>query len=166
LLTPVMGSTAAGRAGVGLYVLHNVVYTVSEYPAGALGDRLSKTMLLAVGYALFGVMCAGFLLLGPSVPGLVGLFTLAGLYIAIVDSMERALAADLLPVAQRGTGYGALAMVNSIGDLLSSAVVGLMWARLSYSSGFLYGCILTIGGALALLVLRVGKAPEQVEIGP
>jgi MFS family permease len=151
LLTPKFGSVYAGRAGIGLYIFHNVVYASASYPVGVLGDRVNKKLLLVVGYALFAVMCGGFLLVRPGVPGLAALFALAGLYIAIVDSMERALAADLLPLDRRGTGYGALATVNSFGDLTSSVVVGLLWARVSYTAGFAYAGILTFLGALALL---------------
>lgn len=151
LLTPHFGSVYAGRAGIGLYIFHNVVYAGASYPVGVLGDRIDKKFLLVVGYALFAVMCAGFLIVRPTVLALAVLFALAGLYVAIVDSMERALAADLLPLDRRGTGYGALATVNSFGDLTSSIVVGLLWARISYTAGFAYAGILTFLGALALL---------------
>jgi MFS family permease len=115
-----------------------------------LGDRMNKKPLLAVGYALFAVMCVGFLIVGTSLPGLVALFALAGIYIAIVDSMQRALAADLLPLEHRGTGYGALATVNSVGDLVSSIVVGVLWTQVSAAAGFGYAAVLTFTGAVAL----------------
>jgi MFS family permease len=102
---------------------------------------MNKQRLLGVGYALFGLMCLGFWAAGPNLPLLIVLFGVAGLYIAIVDSMERALAADLLPRSQRGSGYGALATVNSVGDLVSSIVVGVLWARVSVHAGFAYAAI-------------------------
>ncbi len=64
--------------------------------------------------------------------------------------MERALAADLLPIERRGTGYGALATVNSFGDPTSSIVVGLLWSYSSTAYGFWYAAILTGAGAVAL----------------
>ncbi|MGI8402188.1 MAG: MFS transporter [Gemmatimonadaceae bacterium] len=171
LLTPAYGSVYAGRVGIGLYIFHNVIYAGASYPIGALGDRVSKKWLLAVGYALFGAMCIGFLLVSASIAGLAVLFALAGFYIAIVDSMERALAADLLPLDRRGTGYGALATVNSFGDLTSSIVVGLLWSRVSYAAGFWYAAVLTIAGGIALALARVTsgfeppEAPADVSVG-
>ena len=50
----------AGRMGVGLYILHNVIYAAVSYPIGVLGDRSSKKQILAYGYALFGLMCVLF----------------------------------------------------------------------------------------------------------
>jgi MFS-type transporter involved in bile tolerance (Atg22 family) len=81
-------------------------------------------------------------------------FILAGTYIGIVDSMERALSADLLPLSQRGTGYGALATVNSFGDLLSSILVGLLWNRISYRAGLSYAAVLTLLGSVLLFIWK------------
>jgi hypothetical protein len=64
---------------------------------------------------------------------------MAGIYIAIVDTVERAQTAGLLPENLRGTGYGALATINSIGDLLSSLVVGMLWSHVSVAAGLQLG---------------------------
>ncbi len=161
LLTPGYGVVSAGKIAIGLYIFHNVVYASASYPVGVLGDRTNKKTLLAIGYSLFALMCVGFLIVGASLPGLVVLFALAGIYIAIVDSMERALAADLLPLERRGTGYGALATVNSFGDFTSSIVVGLLWTHVSIASGFWYAAVLTLAGAIALW--RVPRPPHPMD---
>jgi hypothetical protein len=75
--------------------------------------------------------------------------------------MERTFAADLLPVQLRATGFGALAAVNSFGDLLSSMVVGLLWSRVSIASGFWYGAILTALGTQALSTAPTGQARKD-----
>jgi MFS family permease len=160
LLKPVYGDEFANKAALALYIFHNVLYAAASYPAGMLGDRFDKKRLLAVGYALFGVMCVGFLFAGPNVVALTLLFGLAGMYIAIVDSLERAHAADLLPRDRRATGFGALAAVNSFGDLTSSLVVGLLWSSVSPAAGFGFGAALTLLGALALLLLPKRPAAE------
>lgn len=156
LLTPHYGSVVAGRYGIGLYILHNVLYAAVSYPAGALGDRVNKKTLLSLGYALFGLMCLLFMANPTSIPMLAFLFILAGVYVGIVDAMERALAADLLPLERRGVGYGALATANSFGDLLSSIVVGQLWAHVSIAAGFGYGAVLTLLGALFLFLVPTG----------
>lgn len=165
LLSPSLGKAHAGQIAIGLYIFQNVLYAGASYPAGVLADRSSKRWLLAVGYALFGAMCFGFLFVGPQLWELIALFTLAGVYIGIVDTVEKAYAADLLPdETLRGTGFGALATVNSFGDLISSVAVGLLWAHVSYASGFLYGAVLTLLGAFMLFMLpsrRFDQAPSH-----
>jgi MFS family permease len=120
---------------------------------GALGDRMNKKTLLAAGYAIFGAMCLLFLTGPANLPMLGVLFVLAGVYVGIVDAMERALAAGLLPNEQRGVGYGALATANSVGDLVSSVVVGLLWVHVSVAAGFGYAAVLTLAGAVLLVLV-------------
>ncbi len=153
VLTPSRGSVAAQRIGLGLYLLHNVLCAAVSYPVGALGDHLSERSLLGVGYALFGILCLGFLVAGANLILLTFFFVLAGIYIGIVDAMERAFAADLTSPSQPGTGYGLLATANSIGDLCSSVVVGFLWSHVSTAAGFLYGAVFTLAGAAALVTI-------------
>lgn len=134
--------------------MHNILYALVSFPAGVLADHTGKRPLLVVGYALFGLMCLGFIWGGASIAVLVVLFVLAGIYIALVDSMEGAIAADMLPETLRGTGYGVLSTVNGIGDFASSFIVGLLWARVSPAAGFGYGAALSLLGAVVLFALR------------
>jgi len=158
-LTPAYGAVGAASAAVLLYTLHNVLYAGASYPVGWLSDRIGKRGLLGLGYALFGVMSIGFATGPTAVPVLVVLFVLAGLYIALVDAMEGAYAAQLLPANVRGTGYGALSTVNGVGDFISSVAVGGLWALFGPSVGFGYAAVLSVAGA-ALLVLLPSERRE------
>ena len=51
----------AGTFAVGLYTFSNVVYALVAYPIGVLSDRVSKRIILSVGFALFGLLCVGFI---------------------------------------------------------------------------------------------------------
>jgi sugar phosphate permease len=141
-----MGRAAA--MSVGLYTFHNIISAAASYPAGALGDRVGKRGLLATGYLVGSVSYAGFILEPPTVPVLVVLFGLAGIHQATQQSLEKSLAAELLPAAARGSGFGVLATVNGIGDLMSSVMVGALWSGVSPAAGFAYAGILTMAGAL------------------
>jgi MFS family permease len=99
-------------------------------------------------------MCLGFILEPPKLWAMIVLFSLAGIYIALVDSMERALAGDLLPENLRGTGYGVMSMINGVGDFISSFAVGLLWAKVSPAAGFVYAGFLTLIGGVVLFMVR------------
>jgi len=150
LLTPQLGAALAGTVSVALYVLHNVVYAGMSYPVGALGDRVNKRTLLAMGYLLAALMGVALMLPLSSVGYLAFIFALGGFYIAVEDTLERALAAELLPEHIRSTGFGTLAAVNGLGDLLSSLIVGLLWTAFSPAVGFGYAALLSALGALIL----------------
>ncbi len=53
-------------------------------------ERLNSGKILKC-FPLFALMCLGFVLEPPKLWALIILFSLAGIYIALVDSMERAL---------------------------------------------------------------------------
>ena len=150
ILSPRLGMERAAAISVELYTFHNFVSAVASYPAGALGDRVGKRGLLAAGYLVATLTYAGFILEPPTVPVLVILFGLAGIHQAAQQSLEKSLAAELLPAAARGSGFGVLATANGIGDLVSSVVVGALWSGVSPTAGFVYAGVMTIAGALLI----------------
>ncbi len=154
MLAPVMGATAAGQTAILLYAIHNVFYAGLSYPIGSLADRIGKRGLLAAGYITAAVMAIGWIAAIPSVWYLGLLFALGGTFIAAEDTLEGAIAADLLPEDVRGTGYGVLATINGLGDFVSSIMVGLLWTYFVPGVGFAYAAILSLAGAILILRVR------------
>ena len=154
LLTPVKGVVVAGSLAVLFYALHNIFYAAFSFPIGALADKFGKKLLLSFGYLLTGIVSLGFILNTANFVYLGLFFLLAGIAIAITDALERTVAADLLPEDLRGTGYGALATVNGIGDFASSSITGFLWAAVSPLFGFGYAALMTILGASLLFSFK------------
>lgn len=155
LLAPIYGLGRAATFGGLLYVLHNVVYALSTYPAGALADRFrNHRRILGLGYGV-SVAVPLLLMLGfhqghASLPLLALIFSLAGLVNGIQDTLEGATTADLVPADHRGLGFGLLGAVNGGGDLVSSLLVGALWT-LHPLWGFGYAAVLmALGSAVTL----------------
>ena len=149
LLAPSRGAAAAGVAVV-LYAGHNLLYAAACYPVGLFADRMNPRRLLVLGY-VFGTATAVLAAFAsPSILLLAVLFAVAGLTLAFEDTLEGALTAQLVPGEVRGTGYGALAATNGIGDLLSSSVVGLIWTAVSPQAAFGFAALLCLGGTVVL----------------
>jgi len=149
ILTPRYGGARAATTAVGLYTFFNVVNAAAAYPAGALADRIGKRGLLAAGYTVGAATYIGFIFEQPTIPVLAILFGLAGVHGAVQQSLEKSVAAELLPKAVRGSGFGVLATTNGVGDLISSIAVGALWSSVSPGAGFLYaGVFAAIGAAL------------------
>ncbi len=154
-LTPAHGLARAASIAVGLYTLHNVFYAGSAYASGWLSDHLPhRKAVLAAGYSLAGVtailLCTG----AQSLPLLVVIFMLAGLYIGTEEPLEDSLAAELVPKEQHGMAFGTLAAVNALGDLASSLLVGFLWSAFNVQTAFTASAILFFAGALLILRLR------------
>lgn len=154
MLTPTMGAVRAGQAAIAMYTARNVLYAGMSYPIGALADRIGKRGLLALGYGVAVLMGIGWIISVPSVWFLGLLFALGGTFIAAEDTLEPALAADLLPEDVRGTGFGVLATVNGLGDFISSVIVGALWTLVGPTVGFAYATVLFALGAAVIYRVR------------
>ena len=152
---------SAGTIAIGLYALHNFLYAVGSYPAGALADRYGKGRFLLAAYALASLMNLILVVAAPSLATLLVVFMLAGAAYALQQSLERAIAADLVPVEVRSTGFGALASANGVGDLISSAVVGALWTAVGPTAAFGYALALSVIGAIVTGVALRGSAGFQ-----
>jgi MFS family permease len=151
-LTPTLGATKAASIAVGLYVLHNIFYASFAPMAGWLADRLPKHRVLAAGYALAAVMAVCVIVL-PATPWTLALiFLFGGIYVAVEETLEDSLCAELVGEEHHGMAFGVLATVNGIGDFLSSILVGVLWTAFGTGAAFGYSAVLF--GLGALLVLR------------
>jgi MFS family permease len=125
--TPRLGAARAATTAIGFYVGYNVVYTASCWIAGQLADRYPKERVLAAGYALAVVPAVALLLPGDSYAKFAVVFGVSGVYMGFWETVESTTAATLLPADVRGGGFGILATVNGIGDVVSSLLVGFLW---------------------------------------
>ncbi len=158
ILAPRFGSARAAAVAVGLYTFHNIVNAAASYPAGALGDRFGRRTVLVAGYLTGVISYVGFIFERPQLPLLAILFALAGIHIGITQSLEKSAASEMLPAANRGSGFGVLATVNGIGDLVSSVVVGALWSSVSPTAGFLYAAVLSLLGAVLIVSFASHRA--------
>jgi hypothetical protein len=85
-------------------------------------------------------------------------FALGGIYVAVEETLEDSLCAELVGQEHHGMAFGALATVNGVGDFLSSLVVGALWTWAGTTAAFSYCAVLFIAGAW--LVRRVRPAEE------
>jgi MFS family permease len=140
-----------------LYAAHNAVSALAAYPAGYLGDRGSKLRVLIVGYGL-GVVTNGLLAFSFGAPGvLVMAIGLSGVYIAIEETLEKAVAAEMLPREQRSLGLGVLASANAVGDMVSSVGVGLLLAAGHQRAAFLVPAAFGVAGTLWMVGFARGQ---------
>ena len=143
------GAARAATLAISLYVLHNILYAGFAFIAGWLADRYDKRILLAGGYVLAAFMGLLLVFAPMNLPILALIFVLAGVYVATEEALEDSFAAELVEKEHHGMGFGVLATVNGVGDLMSSVVVGVLWSAAGPRIAFAYSTVLfTIGAAL------------------
>jgi MFS family permease len=144
-------TTHAAATSVLLYAAHNAANAAVSYPAGAIADRLGRRHMLTAGITLFGLACIGFALGSATVWILALLFVAVGSSTGMVETAEGAYASSLLPAEVRGRGFGLLGLVDGLGDLVSSVVVGILWTATAPAWGFVYAAALAGAGAAVLV---------------
>ncbi|HEY3889254.1 MAG TPA: MFS transporter [Caulobacteraceae bacterium] len=135
-----------------IYAAFNLVAALVSYPAGALSDRLGRRNLLLASFGVFVAAYLGFALTG-NVLLIGGFFILYGLFQGIFRSAGKALASDLVTRETRASGVGWYSTTVGLSGLAASLVAGLLWDRVGHGAVFLYGAVLAVLGAVALLAL-------------
>jgi MFS family permease len=150
-------NTRAAALAVLLYAAHNAANAAVAYPAGAVADRVGRRSVLVAGVALFAAACVAFALGSANVGVLAVLFVAVGASTGLVETGQGAHAAELLDPAVRGRGFGLLGLVEGVGDLVSSVVVGVLFTVTSPAWGFAYAAALSGAGAVVLVAERPGR---------
>ena len=109
-------------------------------------------MVFAAGYLWFAAGSAQPAVLLPA-------FLLAGLGIGCGETAESAAVATLAPGQLRGSAFGLRATVQSAGNLIASAVAGLLWTAVSPAAAFNFL-------AAAMVVAADGLAGKDRSQGP
>jgi MFS family permease len=152
LLEPGRGQDAAAQQAIALYVVYNLAATLVSVPAGRHGDRRGAVRVLAGGVAAFALAYAGFAATDASIPLLAVCFAFAGIGIGCVETAEHAAVASLAPENVRGSAFGVLAGVQSLGNLVASAVAGVLYTAFSPAAAFIYAALLMAGALVAFAV--------------
>ena len=135
---------------MGMALTFNAMYTVFAGPLGAWSDKIGRRRLMLGGWLMYGLIYLGlaFSQTGWQVWMLFGLY---GLYYAATEGTAKALVADLVPEAMRGTAYGLFNAAIGITALPASLIAGLLWQGAGTWTGFGASAPFYFGAVMALL---------------
>lgn len=126
------------------------IYTFLSSPLGSLSDKVGRRKLIIGGWLAYALVYLGFALAGAGWQIWI-LFGLYGVYYAATEGVTKALVADLVPEAQRGTAYGLFNAAIGITALPASLMAGLLWQGLGSWAGFGASAPFFFGAGLSLL---------------
>lgn len=140
-----------------LYTLFNAVFVVAAPFAGQLADRLGRRQVIALGYLLYCLLCAGFALANTAWHVL-ALFVMFGLFYAIDEAQGKAWISELEP-QRRATALGLYGAVCGVLYLPASLMAGLWW-QWHPAAAFVFSSLL----ALIALVQLVRMPAEDRDL--
>lgn len=151
LHTDTRSLTAATSLAILLYAAHNATAMVASLVGGRVSDSLHPRVVLAVGAAVYVGAYGVFAWEQHAWPILLGAFLLAGAGIGLAETAESTVVALTLPDRLRGSGYGALGLMQSLGGLGASVVVGLLWRLTNPTLAFTYAAVWMLASLLTSL---------------
>jgi MFS family permease len=148
-----------------VYMFYNLVYAVSAIPAGELSDKIGRRNVIILGYLVFAGTSIGFGF-ARNDWSLWLLFGLYGVFMAVMESVQRAYISDLAPPEFRGSALGIYWGAIGLAALPSSVIAGLLWEvpLLGVRATFLFGCaIALISVVLFFLFVKEKKKPARLK---
>ncbi len=137
-----------------VFVVMNATYALSAYPLGVLSDRVSRTLLLAVGCGVM-VLADACLAFWPGWLGVGVGVAIWGLHMGLTEGLLSALVADRAPKDTVGTAFGVVNFTRGVMLLLASVLAGGLWKGWGPEATFLAGGAFAFLTLVALLFLEV-----------
>ncbi|MFT4225237.1 MFS transporter [Micropruina sp.] len=154
----VAGTAGAASVAIGLYAVHNAVAALVALLGGVWLDRSGPRWVFATGAAAYVV---GYLCFASAAPGLLiaaAGFVLAGAGIGLAETAESALVARALPDRLRGSGFGVVGGVQALGNLVGTAVAGILYTAISPTVAFGYAATWMLLAVAASAWFRTPRA--------
>lgn len=133
------------------YMVYNISYSGFSYFAGRISDNVGARKVLTVGYMLLLVSYA-VLAFCTNIPGLLAGFLILGLFPALTDGVQRALASELSPEVIRGGALGLLNAAIGIGAIFAGIVGGFLWQAYGPATAFAASSGVVVVGIIVFLL--------------
>jgi MFS family permease len=156
--------TAATSLAILLYAAHNAAATGAALFGGQLADRVNARMVFAGGAAVYLASYVLFAVNTHAWPLLLVAFVLSGVGIGFAETAESTVVARGLPDHLRGNGFGVLGLTQSLGDLGSTLVAGVLWSLVSPTVAFGYAAVWMAASLLTGGMLN-GRSPGRGDDG-
>jgi MFS family permease len=134
---------------LGMLITFNIIYALVSTPAGSLSDRIERRRVIIGGWLVYAAIYFGFAVAGRGWHIWL-LYALYGVYYGLAYGTTKAMVADIVPAALRGTAYGTYNAVIGVLDFPASLIAGVLWQGVGPWEGFGASAPFFFGGTLAL----------------
>lgn len=134
-----------------LYLVYNIFYGISSYPAGKLSDKIGRIKLLTYSLIFYSLILLGF----GYFQGLIYLwilFALYGIFIGISDGVSKAFIADLMDVNRKSESFGLYYVATGVCVLFGNVMMGILWDKLGANFAFILPALFAVLSGILLAV--------------
>ena len=139
-----------------LYLIFTIFAALFSLPFGKLSDRIGRKKVLFISYALWGLVCLGFIFLHSYI-AILFVFVIYGMHRAGMETVQKTFVCELAPVEFRATGLGGFQMIIGLCALPASLIAGIFWDNISLLTPLYFSIGLTVVSAILLLLIKEEK---------
>jgi MFS family permease len=145
-----------------LWALLNLVKAAGGTYGGQLSDTFGRKPLIVGGWLIYAGVYFAF---GAATTAWQAwaLFAAYGIFYAMTEGTEKALVADIVPRARRGSAFGWYNLAIGLGALPASLIFGAIWDRAGASSAFMFGATLALTAALMMAFVAPSRSRTEAK---
>lgn len=137
-----------------VYLLFNLVYSLSSVPAGIAADRFGRKRVILLGFVLFAMLYYGFAV-ASSTRAIWVLFGSYGLFMGLTEGIQKAFLTTIIPTDFKATAFGVFNTVVGLAMLPASIIGGWLWDHVSPSATFYFGAVTAALSAMLFIAFIV-----------
>jgi len=123
-----------------IYLLFNLIYSISSIPAGIAADRFGRKRVILTGFILFAILYYGFAI-AKDARTIWILFGFYGLFMGLTEGVQKAFLATIIPSDFKATAFGIYNTAIGLAMFPASLIGGWLWDNISPSATFYFGSI-------------------------
>ena len=136
-----------------VYLVFNLVYSLSSVPAGIAADRFGRKRVILLGFVLFAILYYGFAV-ARDTSAIWALFAFYGLFMGLTEGIQKAFLATIIPPDFKATAFGVYNTAVGVAMFPASFIGGWLWDHVSPSATFYFGAI-TAGLSAMLFIVFI-----------
>jgi len=143
-----------------VYLLFNLIYSLSAIPAGIAADRFGRKRVILLGFVLFAILYYGFAV-AKDTTAIWVLFAFYGLFMGLTEGIQKAFLATIIPQDFKATAFGIYNTAVGLAMFPASFIGGWLWDHVSPSATFFFGAI-TASLSTILFVIFIAAIRRNV----
>jgi MFS family permease len=145
-----------------LWALLNFVKSATGTYGGQLSDTIGRKPLIVGGWLLYAAVYFAFGWAAAAWQAW-ALFAVYGIFYGMTEGTEKALVADIVPRARRGSAFGWYNLAIGLGALPASLMFGAIWDRAGAPSAFVFGASLALIAALLMALVAPSRTQSEAK---
>lgn len=137
-----------------VYLMFNLIYSVSAIFAGVAADRFGRKRIILAGFLLFAIVYYGFAKVADARIIWI-LFAFYGIYMGLTEGVQKAFLTTIIPADFKATAFGVYNTAIGLAMFPASFIGGWLWDHISPAATFYFGAVTAVSAAVAFVAFII-----------